>query len=604
MTETHEVPDAARSWPAGLSLLDSVSGSADNTDRRRPADQRSGCGLVRQASAGWMLVVLAGLAHGHEFHGEPHTLQRLEQQIERQQSEARRAIPLRPPAELSVPSQTQPDTTPTTRCRWVGKIIITNADRLPAIERKKLIDRYERHCLSSADLARLLAEMTRAYMDRGDITTRAYLPEQDLSAGTLRIEVIAGRIERFDVQGTHRPVIANTFPTHAGDVLNLRDLEQGLDQINTLGSNDAVLDLVPGSAPGQTVINVHNRAIGPPVHLFISGDNQGSDEAGRNNAGATLTLDGLLGLNESVSISLRRTVPDNALRRSSVQALQVSAPWGYSTLTAGAFEARHGSALLLPSGRTLSIGGHTTNYRLGVERVLHRGRSHHLMISGHLNRQASTSSSGGEKLDFASYNLTMASVETRLTARGMRSLGQVRLGYVQGLHMLGAQGDPAKLPEGHPNAQFGKLTAGAMFTRTWQPRQVLLTWESRVTAQYALDPLYGSQRFLVGGGNVGGFRNTAIGGDHGALWHNELSLPLGTWPHLAVHGRFRVGMGVGHVASRHAPSSGLTLAGAAMGYTLRWRTTALDFSVGRALHVPSLLTREATQLGMRLSFSL
>ena len=38
----------------------------------------------------------------------------------------------------------------------------------------------------------------RFYIDRGYVTSRAYLPQQDLSSGELRVIVVEGRLEGLD----------------------------------------------------------------------------------------------------------------------------------------------------------------------------------------------------------------------------------------------------------------------------------------------------------------------------------------------------------------------------------------------------------------------
>ncbi len=53
-------------------------------------------------------------------------------------------------------------------------------------------------CLTASDLNRLLSDITHAYLKRGYVTTRAYLPPQDLQDGVLQIQVIEGRLESID----------------------------------------------------------------------------------------------------------------------------------------------------------------------------------------------------------------------------------------------------------------------------------------------------------------------------------------------------------------------------------------------------------------------
>ncbi len=71
--------------------------------------------------------------------------------------------------------------------------------------------------------------------------------------------------------------------------LGLRDLEQGLDQINRLQSNHAPLDIVPGQAPGSSRIVVSNQAE-RAFHFGASVDTLGQDSTGENQAGLSTSL--------------------------------------------------------------------------------------------------------------------------------------------------------------------------------------------------------------------------------------------------------------------------------------------------------------------------
>src|SRR3546814_8677404 len=105
-----------------------------------------------------------------------------------------------------------------------------------------LVAPYLGRCVTVDDIERLLGEVTKAYIDRGYATTRAYLPEQDLSSGRLRIEVVEGRISRIEVDGSG-VFVPGAFLYPDGDRLNLRRLEQGLDQINRLRSEEHTSEL-------------------------------------------------------------------------------------------------------------------------------------------------------------------------------------------------------------------------------------------------------------------------------------------------------------------------------------------------------------------------
>ena len=114
-------------------------------------------------------------------------------------------------------------------------------------------------CIGLEGLNALLESVTLAYVDAGYIAARAYLPEQDISDGSLTISVIEGSVSDIAItqNGLPAPLRAATaFPGMVGRPLELRRLEQGLAQINRLPSSDATSQLVPGGESGESIVAV------------------------------------------------------------------------------------------------------------------------------------------------------------------------------------------------------------------------------------------------------------------------------------------------------------------------------------------------------------
>ena len=61
---------------------------------------------------------------------------------------------------------------------------------------------FEGHCLGLAQINGVLQAVTLAYVRRGYVAARAYLPEQDLSAGVLRVAVVEGRLAGITMNGS------------------------------------------------------------------------------------------------------------------------------------------------------------------------------------------------------------------------------------------------------------------------------------------------------------------------------------------------------------------------------------------------------------------
>lgn len=158
-------------------------------------------------------------------------------------------------------SSTAPAQAADSRCFPIKSIQLKGADSLPASERESVLKSYIGQCLGVPQLNELLRIITNHYIDRGLVTSRAYLPQQDLSQGHLQVLVVEGTLESFkgaDNSQLSMRELAMAFPGQAGSQLNLREIEQAIDQLNRLPSNQAHMELTPGSAVGGSSVLVKN----------------------------------------------------------------------------------------------------------------------------------------------------------------------------------------------------------------------------------------------------------------------------------------------------------------------------------------------------------
>ncbi|WP_350307981.1 POTRA domain-containing protein, partial [Photorhabdus viridis] len=72
------------------------------------------------------------------------------------------------------------------------------------------------------------------------------LRAQDLSSGTLMITVNEGKIESISLDDETPRSLKMAFPGMIGKTLNLRDIEQGMERLNRLPSQQVAIDIQPG----------------------------------------------------------------------------------------------------------------------------------------------------------------------------------------------------------------------------------------------------------------------------------------------------------------------------------------------------------------------
>ncbi|WP_049611722.1 ShlB/FhaC/HecB family hemolysin secretion/activation protein, partial [Yersinia massiliensis] len=92
------------------------------------------------------------------------------------------------------------------------------------------------------------------------------------------------------------------FPARAGHLLDLRDIEQGLENLQRIPTVQASMELIPGDAPGETDIALSWKQ-SKMWRLAASLDDSGTSSTGRYQGGATLFLDNPLSLSDQFYVS-------------------------------------------------------------------------------------------------------------------------------------------------------------------------------------------------------------------------------------------------------------------------------------------------------------
>lgn len=159
-------------------------------------------------------------------------------------------------------------------CFEINQISLQQASLITPDTQKRLVAPYINQCLSLDRINQLVRPISEWYVQRGYITSRAFLTEQNLSHGTLNITVLEGKLEAIHLQGASARQLNMAFPTRAGRILNLRDIEQGMEQINRLRTTPVQIEIIPSTQPGYSIVNLTSTPEFP-LTLRLNMDNSG-----------------------------------------------------------------------------------------------------------------------------------------------------------------------------------------------------------------------------------------------------------------------------------------------------------------------------------------
>ena len=520
-------------------------------------------------------------------------LRELEQQRER----------ARPPASLEVAPAKRPTQRPEGPCRDIQEIVLKGANALLTGTRDSLLKPYVGRCLGANDIERLMGDLTAHYVSQGRITARVYLGAQDLSSGRLELTVVEGVLKQLRIEdgGKHSISPGNVFPGMEGKPLNLRDVEQGLDQINRLGSNNATMSIEPGEQPGESILVVRNN----PVKAWrVSGsvDNFGSVSTGRNQLGLSASYDNPFGFNDFISVTDRRTLDRHDKRRDSQSnSLTYSIPYGALLFTVGASKSSYFSTLVTPSGVSLPSEGDSTVFYTRGDYTLYRDRDNLVTLSGTLTRKSSKNYLASQYLEVSSRTLTVLDIDLSLRRPLLDGILQTSAGFSEGKNWFGALEDPSVTPDWAPKAQFSKVRASVSWARYMPVGSSTVDVSTQWNGQYANNVMYGSEQMLGGIYSVRGFDRDTLSNDRGWVWRNEVGVrspftlngTTGSWrPYAALDG--------GCVYARRTPDvngyrgDDACLGGGALGLQLRWGPATLDTFVMKPFHRPDELRADRT----------
>ncbi|MBP0949430.1 ShlB/FhaC/HecB family hemolysin secretion/activation protein [Pseudomonas alliivorans] len=412
-----------------------------------------------------------------------------------------------------------------TRCFTINRIELKGADSLSAAERDKLIQPYIGQCLGVPQLNELLKVITDHYIEKGLVTTRAYLPQQDLSKGDLQVLVIEGKLEKLRGaadSGLSARELAMTFPGQEGTMVNLREIEQMVDQLNRLPSNQAQMELTPGEAVGGSDVVVKNTPQ-KPWRANLARTNEGQRSTGEQQWNAGLEWDNPLGLADQFSLRGGHDAISDRQKASRNASLSYSMPWGWWTFSY-LYSTSEYRSVAQASNIDFKQDGDSQNHQFRAERVVHRDALSKTSLNAGLAYLRTNNYVEDSKLALSSNRITEAQFGINHGRRIGSAFLNIDLGMQHGIGALDAQGSHDPGP-GEADARYRKYTGTLSYLQPFQLWGEKLTFTSLATGQRSEDVLFSPQRQSLGGSSsVRGYKDQFLSGDSGGYWRNEVRL--------------------------------------------------------------------------------
>jgi hemolysin activation/secretion protein len=491
-------------------------------------------------------------------------------------------------------------------------------------------------CLGVGGINAVMARLQNAIISKGFITSRVLAAPQDLKTGSLVLTVIPGRINsiRLTPDSSLRANTWNAIPMNKGDLLNLRDIEQALENFKRVPTAEADIQIEPApptsegiaekiessgkpkaqltAQPGLSDVVIHYKQH-LPFRMSLHLDDSGFNSTGKYQGGMTLSGDNLLTLNDLLYLNYNHDLGggETGRRGNNGYNAHYSLPWHYWLFSANT-SSNNFHQTVAGANQSYLFSGHSQYTEVKVSRLLFRNS---------INK-TSASLKGFLRQSNNYIDDTEIEVQRRRTAGwelGFNQswfLGSAILDYnLSYRHGTGAQG---ALPA--PEQNFGegtsrmRLLTGDLnllfpfsMQTPWgkQSLQYNATWRGQTN----FTPLTPQDRFSIGSRyTVRGFDGQQILiADNGWLLRNELIAPI-----LQTGQAIYWGLDYGQVGGQSsALLVGKQLTGSVIGLRGSGLASGLkalngfnyDIFIGKPINKPAGFSSYDTTAGFNLSWS-
>lgn len=217
----------------------------------------------------------------------------------------------------------------------LDEVLSQNVTSANETEAKPILGR----CLGVQGINAVMNRVQNAIIAKGYVTTRVLAAPQDLKAGLLQLTIIPGHVStiRFTPDSSKRISMWNAAPISAGDILNLRDIEQTLENLKRVPTAEADIQIEPSSAnqPGQSDVVIRYKQKFP-LRISLGVDDSGLNSTGKYIGGTTLSGDNLLSLSDIFYVNYNHDLGggDSGKRGTKGYTAYYSIPWDYWLLSA------------------------------------------------------------------------------------------------------------------------------------------------------------------------------------------------------------------------------------------------------------------------------
>ncbi len=409
----------------------------------------------------------------------------------------------------------------------VQSIKVTGSSVFGPEQLNPIVQPYEGRALTLEQLREAADKITQLYLDRGYITSRAILVDQEITPeGVVEIRVIEGSLEEIRIEGTRRlkpSYVRNRVQLGAGKPLNTGKLE---DQLRLLRADplfeNVEASLRAGTGVGQSILIV--RVVeADPFEGSVSIDNYSPPSVGSERLGLNLLYRNLTGNGDEIAASYYHTTTSGADTFDFSYRIPLNAMNGTLQLRA----APNRNNITQPPLNAFGIEGESELYEISYRQPLIRSPREEFALSLGFTYQDGQTFLFDSPFPFGIGPEADGSSSTRVIKfgqdylrRDVRGAWSLRSLFSLGVDVFDATTNPEPTPDGRFVSWLGQIQRVQILN---EDNFLIIGADIQLTPNSLLP----SQQFVIGGGqSLRGYRQNIRSGDNGVRFSIEDRITL------------------------------------------------------------------------------
>ena len=482
------------------------------------------------------------------------------------------------------------------RFQWALASAYVQQDQAPVTESGR--------CLGNVGINLVMKRIQNAIIAKGFVTTRVLAEQQDLRSGTLSLTLVPGKLREVRLVGEQakRGTQWNAVALRRGQLLNLRDIEQALENFKRLPTAEADIQITPAEGADANAGDSDLAIVwhqGFPLRLNLNVDDAGTKATGKYQASLTAAYDNPFRLNDLFYVNINHDLGggNEGTRGSKGGSFHYSVPYGHWLLAYTNSRSDYRQTVTGATVNYLYAGDSLTN-ELKLSRLIYRDAKRKTTLS--LAGWTRKSHNFIDDLEIEAQRRRVSGWEFGVAHREFMgaSIIDARLAYKRGTGAFKSEQAPEEA-FGEGTSRMKLITADAQVTLPFSVGGKRFQYTGAVRGQRNQTRLVPQDLFSIGGRySVRGFDGEAVlSAERGWLVRNDVGMAVGSIGMEAY-----VGLDYGRVGGPSAQLlAGRSLAGAVMGLRGAYKQLGYDVFVGAPIHKPEQLNSRKGVTGFSLS---